>query len=189
MHENASDGWDSRGCEERVKMAFLILGSLSERSERGSWRSQAWVAMRVDCRKGRPGKISAAPGERFRVIDGRPRRERGQRLAQNAPWRPGDGRKPPSPSSSSRKRAPESPVRATISRANGRRATRNRGRSGGIGRRARGRRQARRAFPAGMESLDPLHNVNGSGSGARTGSGERLFRNRRIPRPPVGRSL
>ena len=78
-------------------MAFLILGSLSERSERGSWRSQSWVAMRVDCRKGRPGKISAAPGERFRVIDGRPRRERGQRLAQNAPWRPGDGRKPPTP--------------------------------------------------------------------------------------------
>ena len=38
-------------------MAFLILGSLGERSERGSWRSQSWVAMRVDCRKGRPGKF------------------------------------------------------------------------------------------------------------------------------------
>ena len=38
-------------------MASLTLGSLSERSERGSWRSQSWVAMRVDCRKGWPGKI------------------------------------------------------------------------------------------------------------------------------------
>ncbi len=50
-------------------MASFTLGSLSERSERGSWRSQLWVAMRVDCRKGRPGKIpprsmSDFPGQR-----------------------------------------------------------------------------------------------------------------------------
>ena len=53
--------------------------------------------------------------------------------------------------SSRPKPVPSEPRSAPIAAADGLRAIRNRGRSGGSGRRARGWSQARRAFPAGMK--------------------------------------
>ena len=66
------------------------------------------------------------------------------------PRTPPDDRKSPVPILRP-KRVPSEPQRAPISLADGLRAIRNRGRSGGSGRRARGWSQARRAFPAGMK--------------------------------------
>ena len=53
-----------------------------------------------------------------------------------------------------RNRAPQGPRSGATASADGLRAIRNRGRSGGGGG-ARGRTQQLRAFPAGMESRDP----------------------------------
>ena len=68
-----------------------------------------------------------------------------------------------------RARAAENESRSgLISLADGLRATRNRGRSGGSGRRARGWSQARRAFPAGMKrSVQSRHFCR---SGSRAGA-------------------
>ena len=93
---------------------------------------------------------------------------------QDPPRRPPNSRKSPTPILSAETGSPE-PRTGAISGADGLRAIRNRGRSGGTSRRARARTQWPQAFPAGMKSLDPTRHISPpgptsgpSGDGTRT---------------------